>query len=180
VAEMFGTAISESVWEATTPEGWAEANLPLAEEDDDTPTLSPRIARSDDPFEISHEFEAYMPERMAAAKLRGFIEDVNGMVLASEPGIIRLCVGAPPGYKAPSLTGSSVFGWLSALRKPSVTRGQEPIELELLMEKRDPSQAWLSVVVAFRPLKDYPPRDSELWGTRCDKLHTMLRAYLGA
>ena len=120
-----------------------------------------------------------MPERMAAAKLRGFIEDVNGVVLASEPGVIRMRVGVPPGYKEPPPGGSAVLGWLSSVRKPAVSRGQEPIELELQMEKRDPSQPRLSVVVAFRPLKDYQPRDADLWETRCDKLHTMLRAYLG-
>ena len=48
------------------------------------------------------------------------------------------------------------------------------------MEKPDPSQPRLSVVVAFRPLKDYPPKDARNWGTRCDKVNAMLRQYLGA
>ena len=175
VAEMFGHAVGENLWADTAPDGWGDADLPMAEED----APPPRPSRSDNPFEIAHEFEAMLPERMAAAKLRGFIEDVNGVVLASEPGVIRLCVGVPQGYKEPVPGGSSVFGWLAALRKPAVTRGQEPIEIELQMEKRDPSYPLLSVVLAFRPLKDYPPRDADLWETRCDKLHTMLRAYLG-
>ena len=177
LAEMFGHAVGEPLWDITRPAGWEDADLPMAEEANDSPPARPR--RSDNPFEIAHEFEAMMPERMAAAKLRGFIEDVNGIVLASEPGVIRMRVGVPQGYKEPTPGGSAVMSWLSGIRKPAVNRGQEPIELELQMEKRDPTQPRLSVVVAFRPLKDYPPRDSAAWETRCDKLHTMLRAYLG-
>jgi hypothetical protein len=116
---------------------------------------------------------------MVAAKLRGFVEDARGMVLASEPGLIQMQVGLPSGYKPPSATGSALLSWVSALRKPTVTRGQEPIEVLLQMEKPDPSHTRMSVTLTFRPLKDYPPRDLEAWETRCDQLHTMLRAYLG-
>ena len=177
LADMVGRAFNEPLWEATAPPGWED--LPMAEEADDTVPLPPPPRRSSNPFEIAHEFEAFMPERLAAAKLRGFIEDLNGVVLESEPGLIRMRVGVPPGYKEPAPGGSAVIGWLSGIRRPPVGRGQEPIELELQMEKRDPSQPRLSVVVAFRPLKDYQPRDADQWETRCDKLHTMLRAYLG-
>jgi serine/threonine protein kinase len=179
LADMFGQAFGEPLWEATAPPGWEDADLPMAEEVEEAPPVPKPRPRSGNPFEIAHEFEALMPERMAAAKLRGVIEDVNGVVLASEPGVIRMRVGLPPGYKDPAPGGSAVVGWLSGVRKPAVSRGQEPIELELQLEKRDPSQARLSVVVAFRPLKDYQPRDSVTWETRCDKLHAMLRAYLG-
>jgi eukaryotic-like serine/threonine-protein kinase len=127
---------------------------------------------------VTHEFEAYLPERMAAAKLRGFVEDFGGQVLASEPGLIRLRLGVPAGYRE-SKEGSGIFGWFAA-RRPAVPRGQEPIELELQMEKPDPNQPRLCVVAAFRPLKDYMPRDAGHWEARCDKLHTALRQYLGA
>ena len=87
-------------------------------------------------------------------------------------------IGLPEGYKE-SKAGSGIYGWFTA-RRPSVPRGQEPIEVELHMEKPDPSQPRLSVVVAFRPLKDYPPKDARNWGSRCDKVNAMLRQYLGA
>ena len=48
------------------------------------------------------------------------------------------------------------------------------------MEKPDPSQPRMSVVVAFRPLKDYPPQDRSHWHAGCDKVNAMLRQYLGA
>jgi hypothetical protein len=37
----------------------------------------------------------------------------------------------------------------------------------------------LSVVVAFKPLKEFPPPNPGRWRDRCDKLNTMLRQYLG-
>ena len=48
------------------------------------------------------------------------------------------------------------------------------------MEKPDPSQPRLNVIVAFRPLKDYLPTNVDCWQDRCDKLNTILRQYLGA
>ena len=36
-----------------------------------------------------------MPERLAAAKLRGFVDDYGGKVIASEPGLIRMRLGVP-------------------------------------------------------------------------------------
>jgi hypothetical protein len=48
------------------------------------------------------------------------------------------------------------------------------------MEKPDPSTTRLAVVAAYRPLRDYTPRDANLWRTRCDRLNAMLRQYLGA
>jgi hypothetical protein len=51
--------------------------------------------------------------------------------------------------------------------------------LELFMDKPNPSQARLNVLVAFRPLKDYPPPNALNWRDRCDKLNAMLRQYLG-
>jgi hypothetical protein len=115
---------------------------------------------------------------MAAAKLRGFVEDYRGEVLASEPGVIRLRLGMPPGYKESTGT-SGVLSWFSLMRRPSVARGHEPIEVELHLEKRHPSQAKLTVTAAFRPLKDYPPKDRENWHERCEKLNRVLRQYLG-
>jgi hypothetical protein len=129
------------------------------------------------PYHVTHEFVAFMPERLAAAKLRGFVEDFGGQVLASEPGLIRLRLGVPNGYKE-AKTGSGIFGWFAA-RRPSVPRGQEPIELELHMEKPNTGQACLYVVAAFRPLKDYMPKDQQNWHDRCDKVNSALRQYLG-
>jgi eukaryotic-like serine/threonine-protein kinase len=174
LVHMYGQTLSVNYWEATAPIGW-EA-LPTAV--DLTPPARSAPNLPTDPFRITHEFDAFMPERLAAAKLRGFVEDMGGQVLASEPGLIRLRIGVPLGYKE-TKKGSGLFGWFRNIGKPTVPRGQEPVELELHMEKPNPSQPRLNVLVAFRPLKDYPPPNAHNWRDRCEKLNTMLRQYLG-
>ena len=176
LAQVFGQAVGEDYWVATAPAGW-EPPLPMAEAF--TPPAMPAPNLPADPYKVTHEFEVFMPERLAAAKLRGFVEDLGGEVMASEPGLIRMRLGVPPGYKEKNARGSGFFGWFRS-RKPSVARGQEPIELELHMEKPSPSLPRLSVMAAFRPLDDYQPDNPCMWRTRCDKLNAMLRQYLGA
>ena len=179
VAEAFGQAIGEKLWEQCEPVGWVPTTRSAAYLKAVTPPARPAPSLPADPFQVAHEFEATMPERMAAAKLRGFVEDFNGEVLASEPGRILMRLGMPRGAQ-PSTEGSGLLGWIATLRRPSVARGQEPIEVELHMEKPDPSLPRLTVAAAYRPLKHYQPRDATLWRTRCEKLNTMLRQYLGA
>lgn len=180
VVEMYGHALGERLWEQTAPGDWEPAalsgsrkGLPLDE------PLAEEIP--DDPFRFEHRFEIVIPERLAAAKLKGFVDDIGGEVLASEPGLIRMRVGVPRNFKPCAPTNSSgLIGWLSNLRRPTVPKGQEPIEIELHMEKPDQNQNRLHVVTAFSPLKEFPPHESSGWRTRCDKLNTMLRQYLGA
>jgi serine/threonine protein kinase len=176
LVRLYGKAMSADCWEATKPEDWD--SLPTAVEC--TPPARSGLKLPDDPFRITHEFEAFMPERLAAAKLRGFVDDMGGQVLASEPGLIRLRIGVPHGYRESNGEENGIFGWFRNIGKPSVPRGQEPVELELYMEKPNPSVPRLSVTVAFRPLKDYPPLNANNWRDRCDMLNSMLRRYLGA
>src|SRR5262249_34982102 len=149
------------------PVGWEP--LPTAAEYTPPAINAPHLPA--DPYQIVHEFAASMPERMAAAKLRGFVEDFGGQGLASEPGLIRMRLGVPEGYKESKPGGSAIFSWFRSKSKPVVPNGQEPIELELHMEKPDPTLLRLAVVVAFRPLKDYPPASIRNWQERCDKLN---------
>lgn len=176
LAQAYSRALGRDIWEATAPVGWEP--LPTAAECTPQATQSP--LPGSDPYQVVHEFSATMPERLAAAKLRGFVEDYGGEVLASEPGLIRMRLGVPDGYTEKKPSGSAIFSWFRSKGKPVVPQGQEPIELELHMEKPDPSLPRLAVVVAFRPLKDYPPASVRCWQERCDKLNAVLRQYLGA
>jgi serine/threonine protein kinase len=178
LAERFGRAIGENVWEITTPDGWTPSPPRPA------PSLTPRPHKAAephaDPFRVSEQFSAQMPERMAAAKLRGFVEDIGAEVLTSEPGLIRLRVGLPAGYQEQVATSSSIINWFNAMRRPTVQPGKEPIAVELHLERPDPTQPKLNVMVAFGPVKEYPPKDRNAWHNRCEKLYTILRQYLGA
>ena len=195
LAVAFGRAVGNDVWEQTAPVGWTPATPAprdlsrtpapvLTRTPPPTPTpglpAAKALAPPIDPYRVTQEFDAYMPERMAAAKLRGFVDDVKADVLASEPGLIRLRIGLPSGHQDRPATGSSLFNFFSTVRRPTVVPGKEPMEVELHMERPDPSQPRLNVLVAFAPVKEYPPRDRAHWQARCDKLCTILRQYLGA
>jgi len=125
-------------------------------------------------------FEANLPEKLAALKLRGFIEDVQGKVIESEPGLIRVRVEMPSGYReaAPRSGGSGVFAFISGVIRstPTAPRGQEPIEIELKMEKRAGSK--VAVLVAFRPLAAFMPVDEKVWAERCEAYYGHLRKFI--
>src|SRR5262249_38090322 len=42
---------------------------------------------------VAHQLEAWMPEKIAATKLRGFVHDAGGEVLESKPGRIKVRLG---------------------------------------------------------------------------------------
>lgn len=177
LVEGFGRGLGVNYWEETAPAGWEP---PEAVTEGAPPErVEPPRRVSDNPFCVETEFEITLPERMAAAKIRGFVEDHRGHVVSSEPGEIRLQLGLPEGYKPLPAGGSGLFRWISTVRRPSVARGQEPIEVQLQMDKPDPGLARLRVAVACQPIAGYPPANLAGWRDRCDKVHTVLRQYLG-
>jgi serine/threonine protein kinase len=175
LCQKYGSALGMDFWTATAPLGW-EPPLPLAE--NYTPAPRPGLGLPRDPYQITHEFDANVPERLAAAKLRGFVEDLRGEFLSSEPGLIRIRLGPPAGPKPAGGTG--LFGWLRGTASPGGPPGQEPVELALHLNKPHPSQSRLNVVVHFHPVKGRPPANAAAWRARCDKINTLLRQYLGA
>ena len=56
-------------------------------------TAAVQVAAPSDPLTIVHHLEAWMPERVAAYKLRGFVQDVGGELIESVPGRIRVRLG---------------------------------------------------------------------------------------
>jgi hypothetical protein len=134
-----------------------------------------------DPFVLSDVFEATLPEKLAALKLRGFIDDVGGEVVESEPGLIRVRVEVPAGYREPQKrsSGSGVFAFLSGVVRATgsaVPRGKEPIEIELQMKKLDANK--VAVLVAFRPVKPFLPTDPGVWSERCEAYYSHLRKFV--
>ena len=174
----FGRGLGIDYWAATEPLGWV---APPPIDVTMTPMPVPRKAPPVDPFQVASVFEVALPERMAAAKIRGFVEDYRGQVLSSEPGVILLQLGVPEGHTAQPTTPSGLFRWIGATRgKPAVAKGQEPIEVQLQMDKPDPNLTRLRVEVACRPVPGFPPDNLAGWKDRCGKVHTLLKQYLGA
>jgi serine/threonine protein kinase len=180
LAIEFGRVMSEQFWEETAPEGWEPTEHSGTYIPAHTPGMLPGLSDAPaDPFEMKDSFEVTIPERLVAAKIRGFVEDVDATVLESEPGLIRLQVGVPSNYQNRPVTESSLFNWLKGKFK-SVPRGKEPIAVELHMEKPDATTTRMRVAVSCGPVREYPPRDLNSWRERCGKVQTMLRQYLGA
>ncbi len=179
LCDMFGRAIGVDLWAETAPAGFAAA--PVEDNEIVECAVADPAAGAElpeDRFVLFDQFEAMLPEKLAAIKLRGFIEDVGGVAVASEPGLIRVRVDLPAGYKDSSSSSSAIMSWISAVRRPSVSRGREPIEIDLRMEKIDANR--VSVIVSFRPLKEYLPTDPKVWGERCEGFYTVLRRYVMA
>lgn len=180
LAEGYGHAMGEKFLQQTEPAGWAPTPRPRSQVATKTPSERPAPDLPDDPYRSAESFEVTIPERMVAAKIRGFVEDVDATVLASEPGLIRLQLGMPSGYQSkPATTGSTLLGWIKNKVMTPPAKGQEPIHVELHMEKPDPSLTRMRVAVSCSPVKDFPPRDLASWKERCGKVQTMLRQYLG-
>jgi serine/threonine-protein kinase len=126
---------------------------------------SPRLAVLDRTA-VRESIEANMPEAMAMLKLRGFIHDLNGEVVESVPGMIRVRLAHSAGE-----TSGGVFGLFA--RKTLVT---STTDLELHMERRDPTQAnRLTITLIMRSSNGLATAE---WRTRCNQITRDFQAYL--
>jgi len=177
--DLFSRGLGWDVWKGTAPPTpdadivALQAELPPV-----AVTPPPVVAGEDDAYVLSDTFEACLPEKLAALKLKGFIDDVKGHAVESEPGLIRVRVEMPVGWKAggdPPSSRSGVFGFLSGAQRPPA-RGKEPIEIELRMDKLDPNR--VAVLVCFRPLPGVLPTDPRAWRERCEGYYSLLRKFV--
>jgi hypothetical protein len=124
-----------------------------------------------DPQAVVEHLEAFMPESIAAVKLRGFVDAVGGTVVASEPGLIRVRLNPPK-------RRSSVFLFLagSSALPSSPTIG---VALDLHLTRKGSSQGRLEVTAEFRAPTGPLPTDPN-WHRHCRDLLTQLRSYLMA
>jgi serine/threonine-protein kinase len=133
------------------------------------PPPPPKSSGVHDHLAIVQHLEAYMPEKIATVKLRGFIHDVGGEVVESVPGRIRVRLGGKGSiYSAPT-RGS--FAWLGIGR-----RGQ--IDLELRMHRPDAARdGQLHITVVLRPVTGDLSTDLA-WRSVCTQIFCDLRGYL--
>jgi serine/threonine protein kinase len=132
------------------------------------PPLTPAPAY--DPNTLVHQLEAWMPEKIASYKLRGFVQDSGGEVLECVPGRIRVRLGGRGSVYAPPGNGS-ISSWLG------LTRRSPLIEMELHLQRADPGRdSQLRITVMLRPVNG-TASDGE-WRSRCGQIYCDLRAYL--
>ncbi len=130
---------------------------------------APSSARLYEPLDVVHHLEAWMPEKIAAFKLRGFVGDVGGDILESIPGRIRVQVGGK-GSIYYSRSGSSL-SWLGLGRR-------WPIDMTLHLEHGDGGREnHLLITVVFRAPSHELGTDIG-WRNLCTQIFCDLRAYL--
>jgi serine/threonine-protein kinase len=122
---------------------------------------------------VVHEIEAFMPEKIAAIKLRGYVDDVGGEMVESVPGMIRFRFGQSGcRYQVPAVKRGAL-SWLGFGSKNQL------IDVELRMRKVEGGQAnQLKITLLIRAAGvDQPPQTKE-WQTCCAHIYKDLKAYL--
>jgi serine/threonine-protein kinase len=117
-----------------------------------------------DPNAMVFHMDAWMPEKIAIMKMRGFVHDVGGDVVESIPGRIRMRLNglAPAG---------GPLSWLGIRRNRSM-------DVELLLNQPDPrKENQLKITVLFHAPDARTARDAA-WRKRCGQLFIEVRAYL--
>lgn len=164
LAERYKTALAheEAVHDTTLPPGHPRGpDMPT------TPIPLRASVAVAEPEAVVHHLDAWMPERIATYKLRGFVQDAGGEVLESVPGRIRVRLGARGSVYAARGRSS----WLNLGRRASL------IEVELQLERSDPARdSQLHITVLMRPV-DSRNADEE-WRDRCTQIFCDLRGYL--
>lgn len=155
LADQFEAALGEKEVEAV--------KVPEAK-----PAALPTVA---DPNALVFQMEAWMPQKIALVKLRGFVHDALGEVIESESGLIRVQLGVHPSFKPGH--EPTFFG-----RRRGDPLYRTPLDVELRLQQVDPKQEnKLLVTIAFQPPDRYT-LDNAGWRKRCERVFCDVRAYL--
>jgi serine/threonine-protein kinase len=111
-----------------------------------------------------------MPEKIAAFKLRGFIQDVGGEVIESVPGRIHVRLGGRGSVYTPPRRGT--LSWLGLGRRSN------QIDMELNLQRAETGRDnQLHITVVFRSLGGEVSTDLA-WRNLCTQIFCDLRGYL--
>jgi serine/threonine-protein kinase len=172
LAERYETALAhqQAVQDQSLPAGDPRAGQPALAPPPAADGAAPEPAPAPialDPNAVMHHLEAWMPETIAAYKLRGFVQDVGGEVVESVPGRIRVRLGG----HGTTYAARGSLAWLGIGRRT----GQ--IEMELQLQRADPGRDnQLRITVLLRPLNG-TAGDLD-WRARCVRIYCDLRGYL--
>ena len=140
-----------------------------------------------DPRAMTQRFDAYMPEPIAVIKLRGFVQDVGGEILDSQPGQIRVRIGQPPVEPPKPATGGSMlgswFGGRSLTTTPVPKLGPSPMQMQIYLARKSSTQAnHLELTVVMQPPERIPMNSNSMYEfqSRCERILKDLKAYLMA
>jgi serine/threonine-protein kinase len=148
----------------------AQETQPLESPDRNTPPPGPVHPGEDDPCAIVHRLQAWMPEKIAVFKLRGFIDDVGGQVIENVPGRIQVRLGGKGSiYQVP---GQGPLSWFGLGRKAAI------IDMALFLERGNSNQKSLLHITVIMRSPDPNAAANTAWRLRCNEIFCDLRAYL--
>jgi eukaryotic-like serine/threonine-protein kinase len=149
---------SSSIGKSNSAQNPASAKNPAGDTHIDLPMIPG--TRKFDPTSMVFQMEAYMPDALALYKLRGFAQDMNGEVIDSQPGLIRM--------RLDDAVGKS---W-NPFRKRSI------VDMALYLDRIGPSQQNLLHVTVVMTSPDGKSSTSAPWRDRCSQVYVELRSYL--
>jgi serine/threonine-protein kinase len=118
---------------------------------------------------VVHHLEAWMPEKIATYKLRGFIHDVGGELVESVPGRIQVRLGGRGSVYTPPSRGLS---WLG------IGRRSNQIDMELRLQRAESGREnQLRITVVFSATGTDLNTDIA-WRNLCTQIFCDLRGYL--
>jgi serine/threonine-protein kinase len=120
----------------------------------------------DDPQAIEFNVEAWMPQKIAILKLRGFVQAQGGEIIESVPGLIRVQLEAPV-----SANLGGPLKWIGLGKKSA------PILLDLRMNGHRQKENLLQIAARFRAPGCHIENDPVL-RRHCVNLFIDLRGYL--
>jgi serine/threonine-protein kinase len=154
----------------TPPATGPQENRPLPTPDPNTPPPLVVHPCEEDPSAIVHHLEAWMPEKIAIFKLRGFIDDVGGQVIENVPGRIQVRLGARGSIY--QVSGQGPLSWLGLGRKAGI------IDMALFLERGSPTQKSLLHIKVVMRSPDPGAATNLAWRLRCNEIFCDLRGYL--
>jgi serine/threonine-protein kinase len=121
-----------------------------------------------DPLSVVFHIEAWMPEKIATFKLRGFIQDVGGELVESSPGLIKVRIGGKGCvYNVPA----KGLSWLGLGRRPA-------IDVELRLQRTEGKENQLRISVVFKASSGNDMNADSPWRAVCSQIFVDLRGYL--
>ena len=161
LAELYSKALKQAE-QRLEPSAAELVPAPVSEHPAESPKTEIVCQSQPIPYDantIVHQLEAWMPDAIATYKLRGFVQDNNGEVLESVPGMIKMRLG------------SKSYSWLGLGRKSGI------VDLELRLERNNPQQENMLHVVVMMSSPHRKSTDAH-WRERCNEVFCELRSYL--
>jgi len=159
LASELSHSIGFDIWEAMGPSWFSmsQDGIPIAEEIPDTPPA--------DPWLHVRQAEAWMPDQIAEFKIGGFLNDYQGELYHTEPGLIR----------SRFILNESPSGLLGRFFKSSKI---ESIDLDIQMVRPILTSNRILLTLNFRPTAGRIPADRSKYFLRCEYLFDEIRKYL--